>query len=250
MRILLFNSIHGSTFSRLIDWKTTKLGWNPIKHWQYFRNPTGRSHAEFEFGAEAAVWYVDNLNHADYNNLRKLSYDQIDSCDNSFDKSDFFVRGYVLRLLKQEKLHLMFSASEKDKCVRFKLIHKEEGKWTDYKMEGDLELEKKIIRKCADELEGLPYGYSVLPGFLTPLSLVTSSGKKPICSGVVTTIANWWHLQIWPRKGWPEVDPNLLDTYLSAYMSVNVVDEIPLRSLFKPQVERSPLKRIRVPIKD
>jgi len=236
MNISLFNSRFGSKLSTAIDYWTIRntLGWNPLKHWQYLRNPKGRSHAEWCFGAEAGYWYLEWLhenNHDKYRKLVELSERQILDASSAYFKehleyefngiSDLFEAGYI---------SLMFSASEKDKCVRFKLIHKQSGKWTDYPVEGDLELEKKTIRRCADDLEGLPYNFKMLPGFLSSFNLITSSGKAKICSGVVTIIASWEHFNLLPNTGWPAVDPNLLDKYLSSKLSHYQIDEIPLRT--------------------
>lgn len=226
MFVITYNSEFGKLHSKIIDWKTTDLGWNLRTHWEYLKNPTGVSHTEVEMGKEAAIWYVEWLwgNEPEkMYELYELSYRQIQSSYKAKPVGPINLlqvleygpefNQLVIHFIQTGLISLCFSAREENKKASWKLIYinPEEKKWNRYPLESTLEIEKKTIRWIDENLDGLPYGYKTAAGFLTKWNIITKSKKEPICSGSTADILDtkWCHIR--PRKGYPAAHPNQID---------------------------------------
>jgi len=219
MRTIFYRSRFGGVINKLTDLTTARLGINPFDWLKYYRDPQGVCHSEIEFSKTATLWWIDFLMDGKiiyakelYRSLVNLSSSQVTSAMKHFKTG----RNYTtVEAVKFGNLRLCFSASERDKCVRLKLIDVEPRKWTGIDMEADLECEKRTIRRCQDELCGLEYDYWLLAGYLTRWDIIMPSSKRMICSGSSTRVLSWEWCKV-KVKGEPVPSPNGLLKNLAA----------------------------------
>ena len=134
------------------------------------------SHTEVVFSKACTDWYYDHITPEERINLIETSIDQ-------------------MRSHKIEELRLSFSASERDKCVRFKLIYFNPSHW-DFILAKfrdtyppTLAQEILIIEYCKD-MEGAGYDYLGLGSFiLQKIRLIKPDPEKYWCSETTERVA-------------------------------------------------------------
>lgn len=202
MKVIFFLAKYGGLFSKVIDSWTGKNGY---------------SHSEVMFSKEATLWYLHACKISNHVDLLKISSDQ---CTHPYDLED---------MIKYGNTRLCFSASEKDKCVRLKLIDIEPEKWDSIKCEASLDKEGEFIFRYfqsfndkegefildCENMCGMGYAYIGLLGFMShKLTWIKPRKNKWFCSGTTWKKLKDWKYLNWPLRMMPS--PNALFRKLSA----------------------------------
>lgn len=153
MSFAFYKARHGGLFSRVISFWT--------------RSPY--SHSETVFSQDATMRYV-----------AQLSIEKARELGATIEKGRAYLYGK----------RLAFSASERDKCVRVKLIHFDPERWEFIGIESAIS-EHWILRKC-EEYVGCGYDYLGLGSFiLKRIRLIKPNPRKMWCSETTEMVAHW-----------------------------------------------------------